>query len=94
MKHRFKVILQALFRPLAAKLFPEQFKERTAEEIIPVGSLNIQSVKEHMVQTMRNRNRLEALEATSTEAQVYATIGYQKAVRDFEKLWEVACGRH
>ncbi|HYG36447.1 MAG TPA: hypothetical protein VEC99_16760 [Clostridia bacterium] len=90
MKQKLIAALQALFRPLAAKLFPEQFKERTAEEIVLVGSLNIATLKEHMVSVMQKRNKLDELTAQSTEAEVYATIGYQKAVRDFDKLWEVA----
>lgn len=90
MKDKLTAMLQALFRPLAAKRFPEQFSERTATEIVPVGGFNIVALKEKMVETMRKRNSLESLDAQSTEAQVYATIGYQKAVRDFEKLWEVA----
>lgn len=94
MKHKLLATLRALFRPLAAKLFPEHFKERTAEEIIPVGILNVPTLKEHMLSVMRKRNTLESLDAKSTEAEVYATIGYQKAVRDFDKLWEVACAKH
>lgn len=90
MKDRLIAALQWLFRPLAAKLFPEQFKERTEQELIPVGGFNLVALKEKMVETMRKRNALDGLTAQSTEAEVYATIGYQKAVRDFEKLWEVA----
>lgn len=94
MKDKLLAAMQVLFRPFAAALFPEQFKERTATEIIPVGTLNTVSLKEHMLAAMRKRNTFEVLDANSTEAQVYATIGYQKAVRDFEKLWEVASGRN
>lgn len=90
MKNHILAVVRAALRPIAAKLFPEQFKERTATEIIPVGGFNIVALKEKMVSTMRKRNTLEALDAQSTEAEVYAAIGYQKAVRDFDKLWEVA----
>lgn len=90
MKNRILAAIRAVVRPIAAKLFPEQFKERTATEIVPVGGFNMVALKEKMQTTMRKRNSFEKLDAQSTEAAVYATIGYQQAVRDFDKLWEVA----
>lgn len=78
-----------VFRPLAAKLFPEQFNERAEKEIVPVGTLSVVELKTRMVAAMTKQHPIERLEAHSSEGEVYHTLGYNKAVRDFEKLWEV-----
>lgn len=43
-----------------------------------------------MVAAMKKQHPIERLEAHSSEGEVYHTLGYNKAVQDFEKLWEVA----
>lgn len=89
MKNSILATLRAVFRPLAAKLFPEQFKERTLEEV-ELPALNLAAVKERMVAAMAKQRPLDRLDATHSEAEIREAIGYNRAVRDMSKLWEVA----
>jgi hypothetical protein len=99
MKIAILAAIRSLLRPLAAKLFPEQFKERTAAvapstpDQTTIREIVVHSTppefKAHVLNKLRREHLFDDLDHTSTEAEIRHAIGYNQCIRHLDKLWEV-----
>lgn len=99
MKIAILAAIRSILRPLAAKLFPEQFREQA--ESVPVctpdqnaGSTVVDTFtppefKQYVLNRLRREHPYEALTEHSTEAEIRHAVGYGLCIRHLDKLWEI-----
>lgn len=99
MKIAILAAIRSILRPLAAKLFPEQFKEQ--EGCVPacthdqnqssavVDTFTPPEFKQYVLNKLRREHPYEALTEHSTEAEIRHAVGYGLCIRHLDRLWEI-----